>query len=197
MIQNFVSFVTLARHAHAHISAQCRSFNLTGKVGRSTSSSLAWRVSVNTYFSPLFLLIQTTLLVLNTLSSPFYSTSLTTASRSSLLDQIKSILAKNCALRRLSVITIVQMATKLLSKNGSNASPNYAVQAKIVPQLGKKSNHIFTILIFTHYRFSLFLHLRWLIPPIWEIISSYAHSRHSPNRVSPIQLIHSSSTLIQ
>ncbi|PAV15194.1 P-loop containing nucleoside triphosphate hydrolase [Pyrrhoderma noxium] len=78
---------------------------------------------------------KTTLLVLNTLSSPFHSTSLTTASRSSLLDQIKSILAKNCALRRLSVITMVQMATKLLSENGSNASPNNAVKAIMVPQL--------------------------------------------------------------
>lgn len=80
---------------------------------------------------------KTTLLVLNTLSFLFHSTPLTNSARSSLLERIKNILSQYCALKQLSVIITVQLATKLLSMDGSSAKSDNAVKAIMVPQLGE------------------------------------------------------------
>ncbi|KAH8113749.1 hypothetical protein DFH11DRAFT_1597117 [Phellopilus nigrolimitatus] len=76
------------------------------------------------------------LLVLNTLSFLFNTTPLSNVSKGSLLDQIKTMLAKVCASRHLNVLVTSQLATKMLSAEGSPANFDTAKKAVMVPQLG-------------------------------------------------------------
>ncbi|KAI5122241.1 hypothetical protein M0805_007106 [Coniferiporia weirii] len=76
------------------------------------------------------------LLVLNTLSFLFHTTPLPNASRTSLLERIKTMLSKVCASRHLTVAVTVQLATKMLGAEGSPANFDTAKIAVMVPQLG-------------------------------------------------------------
>lgn len=76
------------------------------------------------------------LIVLNSLSFVFHATVLPHAARMSILDQIKTILARLCTDKQLTVVTTVQMATKLLSIDGTRANFDTGKKAVLVPQLG-------------------------------------------------------------
>ena len=53
------------------------------------------------------------------------------------MERIKLVLAKVCASRGITVAVIVQLATKMLSADGSPANFDTAKKAVMVPQLGE------------------------------------------------------------
>ncbi|KAH9946912.1 hypothetical protein B0H21DRAFT_692903 [Amylocystis lapponica] len=79
----------------------------------------------------------TSLLVLNSLSFPFQSTSsLPIPTRGALLDIVKQTLARVCASRNLTVVITSQLATKMLNRDGTAATYNTSSRAVMAPQLG-------------------------------------------------------------
>ncbi|KAL0576031.1 hypothetical protein V5O48_005938 [Marasmius crinis-equi] len=79
----------------------------------------------------------TTLLVLNSISFPFQSTTdLKTSVKSSLFDQIKQALLHSCAAHNLTVVITSQLATKLFNADGSPGNFDTGAKGVLVPQLG-------------------------------------------------------------
>ncbi|EJC97744.1 uncharacterized protein FOMMEDRAFT_98200 [Fomitiporia mediterranea MF3/22] len=79
---------------------------------------------------------QTSLLVLNTLSFLFHTTSIPNSARVSLQEQLKTLLSKVCASKQLMVAVTVQLATKMVGEGGGAANFDTAKKAIMVPQLG-------------------------------------------------------------
>ncbi|KAJ7599049.1 P-loop containing nucleoside triphosphate hydrolase protein [Mycena floridula] len=77
------------------------------------------------------------LVVLNSLSFPFQSTSnLPKGSRNSLLEQVKRVLARVSSAKNAIVIITSQMATRILKEDGSTGSFDSGARGVLVPQLG-------------------------------------------------------------
>jgi len=81
--------------------------------------------------------LQLSLLVLNSLSFPFQSSSdLLPATRQFLLERIKPILARNCTARSLSIVITTQLSTKLIKEDGTSGNFDNGARAIMVPSLG-------------------------------------------------------------
>ncbi|KAI9457586.1 P-loop containing nucleoside triphosphate hydrolase protein [Lactarius psammicola] len=77
------------------------------------------------------------LVVLNSIWFPFQtSPALTQSRRATLLVRVKQVLARLCSSLDISVVITNQMATKLLTPDGSPASFDTGSRAVLVPQLG-------------------------------------------------------------
>ncbi|KAJ8462324.1 hypothetical protein ONZ45_g17976 [Pleurotus djamor] len=80
---------------------------------------------------------QVALLVLNSLSFPFQTPKLSMQARKSLLDQIKQCIAKSCATHTLSVISTMQLSTKLIGADGKPSNfDDKDARGILAPQLG-------------------------------------------------------------
>ncbi|TFK46821.1 hypothetical protein OE88DRAFT_1811627 [Heliocybe sulcata] len=127
------------------------------------------------------------LLVLNSLSFPFQSSSeLSPATRQFLLERIKPILARTCAARNLSVVITTQLATKLIKEDGTSGNFDNGARAIMLPSLGNTYLPIgrtYRLLIVPHSRTSGVVRLlaspttagpcERQILDIWQIPQSY------------------------
>ncbi|KAI0300138.1 hypothetical protein B0F90DRAFT_1725289 [Multifurca ochricompacta] len=79
----------------------------------------------------------TRLVILNSIWFPFRTfPGLTQSRRAILLARVKQVLARLCSSRDISVVITTQLATKLLTPDGSPASFDTGSRAVLVPQLG-------------------------------------------------------------
>ncbi|KAF8840557.1 hypothetical protein BDN67DRAFT_903341 [Paxillus ammoniavirescens] len=79
----------------------------------------------------------TGLLVLNSITFPFQShPNLPPSKKTALLENIRQTLLQACVSKNLTIITTSQMATKILSADGSPATFDTGAKAVLMPQLG-------------------------------------------------------------
>ncbi|KAF8905254.1 hypothetical protein CPB84DRAFT_1676807 [Gymnopilus junonius] len=76
------------------------------------------------------------LLVVNSVSTPFQSATMSLSQRKTHLETIKQIFSRVCALHGLTIVTISQMATKMLNPDGSAGNFDSGAKGIILPQLG-------------------------------------------------------------
>ncbi|KAH9003353.1 hypothetical protein EDB86DRAFT_2798963 [Lactarius hatsudake] len=87
--------------------------------------------------------LQIRLVVLNSIWFPFQtSPTLTQSRRATLLARVKQVLARLCSSLDISVVITSQMATKLLTPDGSPASFDTGSRAVLVPQLGNGGTYL-------------------------------------------------------